>query len=107
MLGTPIYLDYVTAQAKIFIDRLYCYISPTLEHWFPKDVKLVLVFTQGHPRVDAYSDMIASVQRILRSYFDLEAVETIVAEGCDGLEALRARTGLLLRAYQAGQALAS
>lgn len=107
VLGTPIYLDYVAAQAKIFIDRLYCYIGPTLEHRFPRDVKLVLIFTQEHPRVDAYSDMIASVQRTLHYYFDLEAVETIVAEGCDGVEALRARTGLLLRAYQAGQRLVS
>ncbi len=105
VLGTPIYLDYVAAQAKIFIDRLYCYLSPTLEHWFPKDVGLVLIFTQGHPRVDAYADVVKSIQHILRSYFDLEAVETIVAEGCDGLEVLRSRTELLLRAYQAGRDL--
>ncbi len=107
VLGAPIYLDYVAAQAKVFIDRLYCYLSPTLEHWFPRDVKLVLIFTQGHPRVDAYTDVVESIQGILRSYFDLEAAETIVAEGCDGLEALRARTDLLLRAYQAGRALQS
>jgi len=105
VLGAPIYLDYVAAQAKVFIDRLYCYLSPTLENWFPKDVGLVLIFTQGHPRVDAYADVVKSIQHILRSYFDLEAVETIVAESCDGLEALRARTELLLRAYQAGQKL--
>jgi len=105
VLGAPIYLDYVAAQAKVFIDRLYCYLSPTLEHWFPKDVQLVLIFTQGHPRVDAYTSVVDSIQHILRSYFGLEAAETIVAEGCNGLEALRARTGLLLRAYQAGRAL--
>ena len=107
VLGAPIYLDYVAAQAKVFIDRLYCYLSPTLEHWFPTDVKLVLIFTQGHPRVDAYTDVVESIQGILRSYFDLEAAEIIVAEGCNGLEALQARTDLLLRAYQAGRALQS
>ena len=105
VLATPIYLDYVTAQAKTFIDRLYCYIRPPLERWFPKDVKFALIFTQGHPRAGAYTEMIASVQRILRNYFDLKTFETIVAEGCDGVEALRGRTGLLRRAYQVGRAL--
>ena len=84
VLGTPIYLDHVAAQAKIFIDRLFPYLGPDLEHNFPKGAKLVLVFTQGHPEADAYADVIASIQHILATYFDLEASEVIVAEGCNG-----------------------
>lgn len=39
VLGTPIYFDHVSAQTKIFLDRLYSYLHPNLAHRFPKGVK--------------------------------------------------------------------
>jgi multimeric flavodoxin WrbA len=31
VLGTPIYFDHVSAQTKLFLDRLYAYLGPNLE----------------------------------------------------------------------------
>ena len=46
VLGSPIYLDHITAQLMAFIQRTYCYISPTREYLWPrKNVRAALAFT--------------------------------------------------------------
>ncbi|OGO05253.1 MAG: hypothetical protein A2Y73_08955 [Chloroflexi bacterium RBG_13_56_8] len=47
VLGTPIYLDHVSAQCKVFLDWLYTDLAANLKHRFPKGVKAVLVVTCG------------------------------------------------------------
>jgi multimeric flavodoxin WrbA len=52
VLGSPIYMGQMSAQAKIFTDRLYAQYSPRFSpHYKERNVarKLVLVFTQGNP----------------------------------------------------------
>ena len=107
VLGSPIYLDHITAQAKTFIDRPYPYLGPALEHRFPKHVKLVTVLTQGHGNPAAYRFVGDWLDRTLNSYFDLETVETVYAAGCNGPGALEQRRDLLDHAAQAGVRLAS
>ena len=52
VLGSPVYMGQMSAQAKTFTDRLFAYISPRFSpHYKEKATKqkLVLVFTQGNP----------------------------------------------------------
>ena len=52
ILGTPIYMGQMTAQAKMFLDRLFAHISPRFSPYYKeKEIKkkLILVFTQGNP----------------------------------------------------------
>jgi multimeric flavodoxin WrbA len=52
VLGSPVYMGQMSAQAKIFTDRLYAQITPRFSpHFKEKNAgkKLVLVFTQGNP----------------------------------------------------------
>ena len=52
VLGSPIYMGQMSAQAKIFTDRLFAQISPRFSpHYKEKAAKkkLILVFTQGNP----------------------------------------------------------
>ena len=52
VLGSPVYMGQMSAQAKIILDRLFAQISPRFSpHYREKTVrqKLVLVFTQGNP----------------------------------------------------------
>lgn len=52
ILGSPVYMGQMSAQAKIFTDRLFAQISPRFSpHYREKTVKkkLLLVFTQGNP----------------------------------------------------------
>ncbi len=52
VLGSPIYMGQMSAQAKIFTDRLFAQISPRFSPKFKEEnagKKLVLAFTQGNP----------------------------------------------------------
>jgi len=52
VLGSPVYMGQMSAQAKIFTDRLFAQISPRFSPYYKEKVvklKLILVFTQGNP----------------------------------------------------------
>jgi multimeric flavodoxin WrbA len=52
VLGSPVYMGQMSAQAKIFTDRLFAQITPRFSPRFKEETagkKLVLVFTQGNP----------------------------------------------------------
>jgi multimeric flavodoxin WrbA len=52
VLGSPVYMGQMSAQAKTFTDRLFAQITPRFSpHFKEKNAgkKLVLVFTQGNP----------------------------------------------------------
>ena len=57
VLGSPIYMGQMTAQAKIFTDRLFAQITPRFSPSFKEEnagKKLALVFTQGNPNADMF-----------------------------------------------------
>ena len=53
VLGTPTYMGQMSAQAKIFTDRLFARFSPRFSPYFKEEnaakKKLILVFNQGNP----------------------------------------------------------
>lgn len=52
VLGSPVYMGQMSAQAKIFTDRLFARFSPRFSPYFIEEnagKKLILVFTQGNP----------------------------------------------------------
>ena len=52
VLGSPVYMGQMSAQAKTFTDRLYACFSPRFSPYFKGTAvkkKLILVFTQGNP----------------------------------------------------------
>lgn len=52
VLGTPVYMGQMSAQAKAFMDRLFAYITPRFSPRFNAanaGKKMVLAFTQGNP----------------------------------------------------------
>jgi multimeric flavodoxin WrbA len=52
VLGSPVYMGQMSAQAKIFTDRLFAHISPRFSPHYKENAvkkKLLLVFTQGNP----------------------------------------------------------
>ena len=62
ILGSPVYMGQMSAQAKIFTDRLYACFSPRFSPYFKGNTtkkKMVLVFTQGNPD-----------QNLFQIYFD-------------------------------------
>ncbi len=52
VLGAPLYMGQMSAQAKIFTDRLFAQITPRFSPRFKEEnagKKLILAFTQGNP----------------------------------------------------------
>ena len=57
ILGSPVYMGQMSAQAKIFTDRMFSEISPRFSpHFKEKSTKkkLLLVFTQGNPDLNFF-----------------------------------------------------
>jgi multimeric flavodoxin WrbA len=81
VLGSPVYMGQMSAQAKLFIDRLFANITPRFSpHFKEKNAgkKLVLVFTQGNPdsaKFKVYIDYTKEMFRMLE--FDVKGVHVI------------------------------
>ena len=81
VLGSPVYMGQMSAQAKIFTDRLFAQITPRFSPRFKEEnagKKLVLAFTQGNPDPDmfkAYYDYTRSMFQMLE--FDVKDVVII------------------------------
>ena len=81
VLGSPIYMGQMTAQAKIFADRLFAQITPRFSPRFKEEnagKKLVLVFTQGNPNPEmfqAYFDYTKKMFQLLE--FDVKGVHVV------------------------------
>jgi multimeric flavodoxin WrbA len=81
VLGSPVYMGQMSAQAKIFTDRLYACTSPRFSPYFKENVrkkKMVLVFTQGNPDsslFQAYFDYTKKTFQVLE--FDVKSVQVI------------------------------
>jgi len=105
VVGAPIYLDHVAAQAKVFLDRLYPYIGPNLEKRFPPGVKAVVVLTWEHPKAHAYDNVAEWLRGRLEFYFGIETIATLTAADTGNHPAAE-RAGVTAAARQAGRELA-
>jgi multimeric flavodoxin WrbA len=81
VLGSPIYMGQMSAQAKIFTDRLFSQISPRFSpHYKEKAVKkkLVLAFNQGNPNPDMFQVYIDYTKHMFQLLeFDVKAVPVV------------------------------
>jgi multimeric flavodoxin WrbA len=81
VLGSPVYMGQMSAQAKTFTDRLFAQITPRFSpHFKEKNAgkKLVLVFTQGNPdsgKFQVYYDYTRQMFQMLE--FDVKGVHVI------------------------------
>ena len=78
ILGTPIYMVMMSGQAKIFMDRLFAYLTPLFSPRYKEGnngKKLILVYTQGNPNTDMFRAHIDYTEKIFRMLkFDVTAV---------------------------------
>jgi len=82
ILGSPIYMGQMSAQAKMFTDRLFAHFSPRFSPHFKesseKKKKLLLMFNQGNPdseKFRAYFDYTQKIFRMLE--FDVGEVQVV------------------------------
>ena len=81
ILGAPIYMGQMSAQAKIFTDRLFSQIKPRFSPAFKEEnagKKLVLVFTQGNPNPEMFKEYINYTEKMFSLLaFDVKGVHII------------------------------
>ena len=81
VLGSPVYMGQMSAQAKIFTDRLFARMTPRFSPRFREETagkKLILVFTQGNPdsgMFQAYFDYTKSMFQLLE--FDVQGLHVV------------------------------
>jgi len=83
ILGSPIYMGQMTAQAKTFIDRLFAHISPRFSpHYKEKEkkTKLILVFTQGNPDKSKFQIYIEYTKQMFQ-LLEFDVKEIIIVTG--------------------------
>ena len=100
VLGTPIYFDHVSAQLKLFLDRLYPYSG---ENYF-SPMKAAYVATWGDHNPRLYSGVTEWLADRLACYFKVEAVGMLTAAGT-GSVFVGDRKELLSEAFALGGAL--
>jgi multimeric flavodoxin WrbA len=82
VLGSPVYMGQMSAQAKIFTDRLFARFSPRFSPYFKEEnaakKKLILVFNQGNPdsgMFQLYFDYTKKMFQLLE--FDVKEVQVV------------------------------
>ena len=81
VFGSPIYMGQMSAQAKIFTDRLFAQISPRFSpHFKKRAVKktLILTFNQGNPDTSMFQQYIDYTKHIFAMLeFDVKVVPVV------------------------------
>lgn len=108
VLGSPVYMGQMTAQAKTFVDRLFAQINPRFSPKFKEEnagKKLVMAFTQGNPDAEmfrAYFDYTKKMFQLLefkvRGVYVVAGTREEPARGKKGLSSVLKKAGASLLA---------
>jgi len=83
VLGSPVYMGQMSAQAKIFTDRLFAQISPRFSPHYKEKVtkmKLVLAFTQGNPDSGMFQEYFDYTKKMFQ-LLEFDVKEVVVVAG--------------------------
>ena len=87
VLGSPTYMGQMSAQAKIFTDRLFAEYSPRFSPYFKEHnagKKLVLVFTQGNPDSDKFQSYYTYTKSMFQMLgFDVAGLHVVAGTRTD------------------------
>jgi multimeric flavodoxin WrbA len=82
VFGSPIYMTQMSAQAKIFIDRMFARFSPRYSPYFKEEnaaqKKLILTFNQGNPDSGLFQSYLDYTKRMFELLeFDVQEVPVV------------------------------
>jgi len=84
ILGSPVYMGQMSAQAKIFTDRLFARYSPRFSPHFKEEKgakkKLILVFDQGNPDSRLFQEYFDYTKKMFQ-LFEFDVKDVVVVAG--------------------------
>ncbi len=104
VIGSPVYMWQMTAQAKTLIDRLYPVMNSDFSTRLAKKPKLALCFTQGHPDGGFFRPYFEHTAQMLR-FLGFDVLPPLSATGTRAPDAIEAQTDLLDQARALGRSL--
>ncbi|MGD0154244.1 MAG: flavodoxin family protein [Thermacetogeniaceae bacterium] len=105
VVGTPIYMGYLSAQTMLFVNRLYAFFIPGQPNPVPPGKKAALVFSCGNSDETAYRKVLESFGETLSHLFGV-AVKGIVGSGGNGAPgAVKEKQDVLDTAFALGKSL--
>ncbi len=102
VIGSPIYMWNLNAQAKTFIDRLYPYLKP--DYTSKVNIPTLLAITQGQPAPDTFKTSLENAAGVL-NFLGFKVKDVIVEGGCYAKDDLAKRDTAIQKAILTGQAL--
>lgn len=86
IIGSPIYYGEVSAQTKLFTDRFYSIFNSKTKNLNGKNA--ILVYSQGNPDENAYSDYILHQKKFLYEFMGLNVIGSLILGGLNSKEEL-------------------
>ncbi|OHD15315.1 MAG: hypothetical protein A2086_01590 [Spirochaetes bacterium GWD1_27_9] len=82
IVATPIYFGEVTAQTKLWLDRLFPYIDMNVNSLIPKGKKASFIFTQNQPVPTLFVEYINNFKNMV-GFVGFEIKESLLAYNLD------------------------
>ncbi len=104
VIGSPIYMFQISAQTKIFLDRLFAIMSNDYKGKLGEK-KAVMVYTQETSEADFYNEYIQHNNNAFRELLSIDVVDTIILGGTVHAEDASKNKDMMGKALSCGQSL--
>ncbi len=104
ILGSPVYMWQVSAQTKLFMDRLVPFIKPDFSTRLNSRKIMLLAYTQGNPDGQTFKTYFDYIENLF-SFLHYDVQGTIVAVGTRDKNDILQQTDLLAKAREIGKNL--
>jgi len=103
ILGSPVYMWQMTAQSKLFTDRLYAFFgTPLQEEYSGKN--MALIFSQGNPDEDSFKEYF-NYTREMFEFLGYNVVDLLSSQGNNVPGAVREKKDTIIKAKEIGKRL--
>lgn len=103
ILGSPIYMWQMTAQSKIFTDRLYAFFgTPIQEEYSGKN--MALIFSQGNPDENSFKEYFNSTREMFE-FLGYNVIDLLSSQENNVPGAVKEKKDILKKAREIGKKL--
>lgn len=106
VLGSPVYMWQLSAQAKTFLDRLVAFIRPDFSTRLKGKKRIVLAFTQGNADPKAFQNYFDYLEKLF-SFLHYDVMESIITAGTRDKNDILGQPEVLEKARSIGKILAA